>query len=133
MKIYCARRSSSDKDIIDSFVGKDAWVRVIGDGIEYYMQFLDKIGSEYDEHYRIHFIAACYLDGIKSEWRETIVDGPYAKSTLLNALSKTYEPNDLFNNAGIKVVRPLDILSTDEIKSYLSGYTEEPSKYLYLN
>ena len=121
MKIYCARRSSSDKAIIDSFVGKDAWVKVLDGKTPLYIQFLEKTGSQY----KIHMIAAYWIENGINQWDKDEVDGIYTKSILLNALSRTYEANE-----GFVVVRPLEILTTDEIKSYLSEYKDTGDEYL---
>ena len=102
MKIYCGTRYKSDKEIFDSIIGKDVWVRVLCGPWHAYIRVLDKLGNSYVPQYS-------YNDFMCQSEEHP----PFFPQLEQRQLDRLFEvetgPLTAFH-----IVKPLDICTTDE-------------------
>ena len=119
MKIYCSQRNKTDEEILDSLVGKDAWLlvrlRMFGNAA-YFIKIRSKCEDTLDPCYKVVMIG---------DYRNMSGDGAiHLRADFFESMI-LLSTGTLLYDYDIRIIKPVDIMSTDEL------FALDPSPEVY--
>ena len=109
MKIYCSQRNKTNEAILDSLAGKDAWLLVrlpMFGNAAYFIKIRSKCEDTLDP---------CYKVILMGDYRNWSGDGAIHLRADLFESTVLPDAGTLLHDYDIRISKPLDIMSTDEL------------------